>query len=112
MREFQFFGHDETVAWIINDPPPPEEGAAAGLKYLDNLRETSDPDVDPGDGTTTFGTTACLSRRSTISRPVLEPNNPVSTAAVALGQVVPPTANYSTIVSRIQFAASLMRKAN
>lgn len=43
MREFQFFGHDDSVAWMFNDPkdggdPPPEEQRAAeGFKYLDVL---------------------------------------------------------------------------
>ncbi|XP_042467390.1 transcription factor GHD7-like [Zingiber officinale] len=48
MREFQFFGHDDSVAWMFNDPkdgggcdPPPEEPlqqrAAGGFKYLDVL---------------------------------------------------------------------------
>lgn len=44
MREFQFFGHDDSVAWMFNDPkdvgdPPPEEPqrAAGGFEYLDVL---------------------------------------------------------------------------
>ncbi|XP_074560234.1 transcription factor GHD7-like [Curcuma longa] len=43
MREFQFFGHDDSVEWMFSDPkdsdPPPEEShhAARGFKYLDGL---------------------------------------------------------------------------
>ncbi|EHA8589155.1 transcription factor GHD7 [Cocos nucifera] len=65
LHEFQFFGHDNNVAWIFNDPkacePPRQEErppVAPAFKYFDSFREACNL---PGHGLT-FD--VCLSTNS------------------------------------------------
>ncbi|KAH7687611.1 hypothetical protein IHE45_04G177200 [Dioscorea alata] len=46
LQEFQFFGHDDSVAWLFNEPKIPEPRAPEerpSFKYLDDLRHACNP---------------------------------------------------------------------
>ncbi|KAJ0970569.1 hypothetical protein J5N97_018528 [Dioscorea zingiberensis] len=45
LQEFQFFGHEDSVAWLFNDPklPEPRPEERPSFKYLDDLRHACNP---------------------------------------------------------------------